>query len=100
MRKFVLALLVILWAVGANAGCLKCDQSTGYWCFISIYGTKMYCDTPTNAGCMTWGACNPGAGDCVDPESCVQYPEARTRTRENLQIASVTVRVARPKHRS
>jgi hypothetical protein len=60
-----LALVVMFLAGSAQAFCIKCDQSTGYACFIRLDGTKANCDSPSDAGCVTWGACSRtrGGGD-------------------------------------
>jgi len=86
MHKFLFAVLITFLAVAADASCLKCDQSTGWWCFMSTFGTKAHCDSPSSAGCITWGSCT--VSECDD--SCIQNI-AVLRFTERMQIASVTV---------
>ena len=88
MQKVLFAVVILFLAASANAFCLKCDQSTGYWCFISTYGTKSNCDNPTGAGCFTWGYCNPG--ECE--YGCIENPVA-LQFNDRMQIASVSVAV-------
>ena len=63
MKPLLLVAALTLLASAADATCLKCDGSTGYRCFMSIYGTKLNCDSPSDAGCFTWGVCS-GGSDC------------------------------------
>jgi hypothetical protein len=96
MRKLLLLLLpftLALFATTASAGCIRCDQWTGYQCFMSVYGTKMFCDNPSNAGCITWGACSSG-GECNDDDRCLQEPVALRFTKE-LQFASMSITLDR-----
>jgi len=93
MRKLLLLTLTLtLLATTASAGCIRCDQWTGYQCFMSIYGTKMFCDNPSNAGCITWGSCSSG-GECND-DWCLQNPVALRFTKE-LQFASMSITLDR-----
>ena len=88
MKNFLLAAASILIAVAADATCLKCDQSTGYRCFMSINGTKANCDSPSDAGCITWGSCTSNA-DCTF--GCLlERAEVVSRT-DDLKLAAVTV---------
>ena len=89
MKTVLLSVVVLFLAVAADAFCLKCDQSTGYWCFISTYGTKTNCDNPTGAGCFTWGSCNPTQ---CDSEWCIENPAALPFN-DRMSIASVSVAV-------
>ena len=88
MQKVLFAVLALFIAVAADAACIKCDQSTGYWCFMSIFGTKTNCDNPTGAGCFTWGKCSTGDG--CDEDFCIQNPVAALPFNDRMQIASVT----------
>jgi hypothetical protein len=92
MRKllFITLTLALFTAATADAGCIRCDQWTGYQCYMSVYGTKAFCDSPSNAGCITWGYCSPGAG-CND-DWCIQYIAAIRFTRE-MRVASVSITV-------
>lgn len=89
MKKVFLSVFILFLAVGANAFCLKCDQSTGYWCFISTFGTKAKCDNPTGAGCFTWGSCSSGAScdyGCVENIAALPFTDY-------MKVASVSVMV-------
>lgn len=88
MKKLLFALAITLTAVATDAGCIKCDQTTGWWCFMSIYGTHAHCDSPTGAGCFMWGACT--GGECDD--FCVQNI-AQVRLTSEMQVASVSITV-------
>lgn len=91
MRKLLLLTFTIaLLAAAADAACIRCDQWTGYQCYMSIYGTKAYCDSPSNAGCITWGSCST-SGECND-DWCVQNPVALRFTNE-MQFASMSITV-------
>ena len=95
MRKLLLLTLTLtpaLLATTAGAGCIRCDQWTGYQCFMSTYGTKMFCDSPSNAGCITWGSCSAG-GDCNDDWG-LENPVALRFTNE-LQFASMSITLDR-----
>jgi len=89
MKKVLLAIIFLSIAAGANAFCIKCDQSTGYWCFISTYGTKTNCDNPTGAGCFTWGSCSSAECDY----GCIENPVAALPFNDRMRIASVSVSV-------
>src|SRR5579885_625323 len=91
MKTFLGILLLLATAAIANAGCIKCDQSTGYWCFMRFDGTKSGCDSQTNAGCITWGTCTPSGQEC---DGCEEYPVGSARPfTNNLRIASVSITV-------
>jgi hypothetical protein len=89
MQKILFAVVILFLAVAADAGCIKCDQSTGYWCFMSTFGTKTNCDNPTGAGCFTWGSCSPAECDY----GCIENPVAAVPFSDRMQIASVSVTV-------
>jgi hypothetical protein len=99
MKTFLLAAAVILIAAAANAICLKCDQSTGYRCYMSIYGTKANCDSPSGAGCFTWGAC---AGGSYCEFGCVLNPDgAAPPTKvDPVTITSPAPATAKSPHRN
>jgi len=100
-----IALAVIFLAVvtsSAQAGCLKCDQTTGYACFLSrINATHSGCDTPSNAGCALWGSCtvSEGGGDDCG-EHCILEIEGAAPMTNNLEVASVTIAVPASRSRS
>jgi len=89
MKRVLLAVVILSLAASANAGCLKCDQTTGWWCFMSTFGTKANCDSPTGAGCFTWGTCGPSA---CDYDSCMENV-AVLPFNDSMRIASVSVAV-------
>jgi|SRR5579872_872816 len=98
MKTFVGILLIVATAAVADAGCIKCDQSTGYWCYMRSDGTKSGCDSPSGAGCITWGSCSSGS-EC-DYEACELYPVAEARPySHDLRIATVSVTVPVSQHR-
>jgi hypothetical protein len=88
MKPILLVAVLTLLAAAADATCLRCDQSTSYRCFMSIYGTKMHCDSPSDAGCFTWGAC-AGGSEC--DFGCVLNPNGATTLTRDLHVASVTI---------
>src|SRR3954470_15979133 len=71
MKPILLVVALTLLAAAAEATCIKCDQSTGYRCYMSINGTKTHCDSPSDAGCFMWGVCT-GASDCE--HGCILNP--------------------------
>jgi hypothetical protein len=90
MKKLLLFAALLLLASAADASmCIKCDQSTSYRCFMSIYGTKAKCDSPSDAGCFMWGACT-ASSDCADGCPFVLAGAIRS---DDLQLASVSVTV-------
>jgi hypothetical protein len=89
MKKLLFTLAITLIAVSADAACLKCNQTTGWWCFMSVDGTYAHCDSPTGAGCFMWGAC--AASECQ--YGCEENIVAAVRLTNELQIASVSVTV-------
>jgi len=89
LKKTLLILVITLAAASANAACIKCDQTTGWWCFMSVYGTYAHCDSPTGAGCFMWGAC--AGSECNF--GCEFYPVGEVRFTNDLQLASVAVSV-------
>ena|ERR1700752_4085236 len=92
MRKLLfLTLTLALMTTAANAACIRCDQWTGYTCFMSIYGTKAHCDSPTNAGCFMWGSCS-SSGEC-DDDRCIQNPVA-LRYSNQMRFASMSIIVS------
>jgi hypothetical protein len=95
MKNVLLAAALILIAAAADATCIKCDQSTGYRCYMSIYGTKANCDSPSDAGCFTWGACS-GGSEC--DFGCVFDPVALARPTDDLLVASVTITSPQPEN--
>lgn len=98
MKIVVGVLLMMVTAAVAEAGCIKCDQTTSYWCVIRTDGTKKACDSPTSAGCITWGSCSSSGSDCQ--VGCEQYPTANAIPFSNhLRLATVSVTVRAP-HRN
>jgi len=99
---FVLFAAIV--ASSAQAGmCKKCDQSTGYACFMSrINATHSGCDTPSNAGCALWGSCtvSEGGGDEDCGDHCVLDIGNATPMTNDLEVASVTVAVPASRSRS
>lgn len=89
MKKLLFTLVITFAAVTADAACLKCDQTTGWWCFMSIDGRYSNCDSPTGAGCFMWGVCG-GGSECGD--FCMQNV-AGVRFTNDLRLASVSVTV-------
>jgi hypothetical protein len=72
--------------------CKKCDQSTGYACFMSrVDATHSGCDTPSDAGCALWGSCtvSEGGDDCGD--GCVFDLGKAAPMTNDLEVASVTI---------
>ncbi len=92
MKKLLFTLVVTFIAVAADAACIKCNQTTGWWCFMSVDGTYSHCDSPTGAGCFLWGAC--GGSECE--QFCEQDIVADVRFTNDLQVASVSVTVPLP----
>jgi hypothetical protein len=90
MKKLLFTLIITFAAVTADAACIKCNQTTGWWCFMSVDGTYAYCDSPTGAGCFMWGVCTGGGSDCG--EHCI-LNIAGVRFSNDLRIASVSVTV-------
>lgn len=94
--RFRISLIVLLSLVVVSSlqasWCLKCDQSTGYACFRSPNGTKSGCDTPSDAGCATWGTCTPSVGDdCNEDPNCDVFSLGRVLPMSNdLEVAAVT----------
>jgi hypothetical protein len=93
-KRLFITLTLALLTAAADAGCIRCDQWTGYQCYLSVYGTKAFCDSPSNAGCITWGYCSPGGG-CNDNNRCIQYIASVGFTRE-MRFASVSITVPLP----
>ena len=83
MKKLLFTLVVTFIAVTADAACLKCNQTTGWWCFMSVDGTYAHCDSPTGAGCFMWGTCSAGQCD----KFCELNPVAAVRFTDDLRIA-------------
>ena len=94
MKKLLFTLVITFSALTADAACIKCDQTTGWWCFMSAYGTYSHCDSPTGAGCFMWGVCT-GGSECSS-DFCMENVAA-VRYSNDLQIASVSVSVPFPK---
>lgn len=101
-----IAFVVIFAAVIASsvqaARCIKCDQTTGYACFMAQGGTHSGCDTPSNAGCALWGTCtaNDGGGDDDCGEHCVLDIGNAAPMTNDLEVASVTIAVPASRPRS
>lgn len=89
MKKLLFTLIITFAAVAADAACIKCNQTTGWWCFMSVDGTYSHCDSPTGAGCFMWGSCLGSACE----QYCEEYPVADVRFTNDLRIASVSVTV-------
>jgi hypothetical protein len=92
-----LSLVVMFLAGSAQAFCIKCDERTGYTCFIRQDGTKANCDSPSNGGCITWGSCRPrgdgGGGPCDGffPD-CDPFQSLRATPMSNdFEVAAVYV---------
>lgn len=90
-RLLVLGILsLVLLALAGSAAadtCKKCDQSTGYWCYISTYGKFSGCDTPTLSGCVLWGSCV--GGGCEPAKKCpLQNAQLWS---DDFKLASVTI---------
>lgn len=91
-RLIVLGILFLcLFALAGSAGatCIKCDQTTGYYCFISTDGRYANCDSPTYSGCVLWGSCG-GSGGCGDQVKRCPYQQSQLWS-EDYKLASVTV---------
>lgn len=91
---FLFTLLMMILASRAQAACIRCDQSTGWRCYMRIDGTHSNCDSPSDAGCFVWGACSPGGGGggwCIFPD-CDPFQDMRARplTRD-MELAAVRV---------
>jgi hypothetical protein len=96
--KLILGCLALmLFSISAQARCFECSQRTGYHCYMA-QGTKGGCDTPSDAGCFTWGTCNDGGGgggrggcDGFYPD-CDPFELMRAQPMTNeLEVASVSV---------
>ena len=103
LRFLLVTLAVLLFGLSAEARCFQCDQTTGYYCYMA-QGTKGGCDTPSNAGCFTWGTCSPKAGDPGGGACLGLYPNCdpfqlmrATPMSNELEVAAVSVKVPRPK---
>ena len=93
MKKLLFTLVITFIAVAADAACIKCNQTTGWWCFMSVDGTYSHCDSPTGAGCFMWGVC--GGGSECSSDFCMENV-AEVRYSDDLQLASVSVTVPLP----
>jgi len=90
MRISLFAILSLIASFSLEAGCIKCDQTTGYVCYHRLDGTKSGCDTPSDAGCVTWGSCTP-SGPSDDDEV---FSLGRSfRMNNDLELAAVRVGV-------
>jgi Anaphase-promoting complex subunit 11 RING-H2 finger len=90
LRITLFVLLLVVIASTVQAGCIKCDQTTGYICYMRLDGTKSGCDNPSDAGCATWGSCTHNVGDdCTD--DCVYTLGQAEPMSNSLEVASVTI---------
>jgi hypothetical protein len=103
IRLMLVTLTVLVFGVSAEARCFQCDQTTGYYCFMA-QGSKGGCDSPSDAGCVTWGTCTPrspgpGDGPCTSSAlDCDPFEYMRNTPMSNeLEVAAVSVKPARSK---
>ena len=100
LRFLLVTLAVLLFGMSAEARCFQCDQTTGYDCFMA-QGAKGGCDSPSGAGCFTWGTCTPGQGGdggCSGLNYCDPFEMIRATPMSNeLEVASVSVSPSRSK---
>jgi hypothetical protein len=92
MRKLLLvSLFLVFLPVVASAGCIRCDQTTGYFCYMRSDGRYAQCET-LSGGCATWGYCDPSAEQCEPPKKCpFQNNWGSVSLTGDYRLASVTV---------
>ncbi len=89
VRITLFVLLILVVASTVHAGCIKCDQTTGYICYMRTDGTKSGCDNPSDAGCATWGTCTHTSDDCTD--DCVYSLGQAQPMSNSMEVASVSI---------
>ena len=103
LRFLMVTLAVLLFGVSAEARCFQCDQTTGYNCFMA-QGSKAGCDSPSGAGCFTWGTCTrdsdpTGPGQCLGLyPNCDPFEDVRATPMSNeLEVAAVSIKPSHAK---